>query len=195
MNFDEIYAIEIARRAVEVAMAGDHSILFIGRWQSAGSELASYLRRQKPCLTAHFTTPCPCGFWGSEDRECTCSLEMVGHWHADQFGEHHPYDIYLELPDEDPDKVMDFLMGRYRFEPEAKMRERIENMTHHDDLGLDDTCEALLKAAVRQLRIPARTAQRVIELARTIANLARSEKIHAAHLAEAIQYRPGEKYR
>jgi hypothetical protein len=195
MNPDKIYVTEHARRAAEVALAGDHPIVFIGRWESGARDLVTWMREQKPCLRANFITPCPCGCWSSEVKECTCSLEMVGDWHASNFGERNMYDIYLEVPDDNPNQVLDFLVGRKRFEPEESILARIENMTHHDDLSIDDAGEALLKAAIRQLNIPARTAQRVLLVARTIANLAHAEKIHTAHLAEAIQYRPGEAYR
>jgi magnesium chelatase family protein len=194
MKFHQIYAPPHARRAVEVALAGEHSIMFIGRWQSAGDELVQYIIQQDEYATARFMPPCPCGFWGSEVRECTCSVEMAARWQTKHFGEKHPYDIYLDLPDDDPDKVIDFLTGRQVFEPEEKMLARIEDMTHYNDLSLDKTSEVLLKAAIRELHIPARTARRVIRVARTIANLARSEKIQASHLAEAIQYRPGRGY-
>jgi magnesium chelatase family protein len=55
---------------------------------------------------------------------------------------------------------------------------------------LDGAGQALMKAAVRQLNLSARGYHRVLKLARTIADLAASDAIGPAHLAEAIQYRP-----
>jgi magnesium chelatase family protein len=54
---------------------------------------------------------------------------------------------------------------------------------------LDNAATALMKAATRQLNLSARAYNRVLKLARTVADLAGSEHIQAAHLAEAIQYR------
>ncbi len=54
----------------------------------------------------------------------------------------------------------------------------------------DPAAQGLLKAAMNQLHLSARAFHRVLKLARTIADLAGSEDIGAAHLAEAIQYRP-----
>jgi magnesium chelatase family protein len=54
---------------------------------------------------------------------------------------------------------------------------------------LDETGQNLMKAAVRQLSLSARGYHRVLKLARTIADLAGEERIGAAHLAEAVQYR------
>jgi magnesium chelatase family protein len=54
---------------------------------------------------------------------------------------------------------------------------------------LDDTSKALMRSAMNQLGMSARAFHRVLKLARTIADLARTEKIQAAHLAEAIHLR------
>ena len=53
---------------------------------------------------------------------------------------------------------------------------------------LDDPCQALMKTAMRQLQLTARAYHRVLKLSRTIADLAGSEAITQAYLAEALQY-------
>ena len=55
---------------------------------------------------------------------------------------------------------------------------------------LDEAGNALIRTAMTQLQLSARAFHRVLKLARTIADLAGSESIQPAHLAEAIQYRP-----
>jgi len=55
---------------------------------------------------------------------------------------------------------------------------------------VDEAGESLVQAAMRQMNLSARGYHRVLKLARTIADLAGSEGIQAAHLAEALQYRP-----
>ena len=55
---------------------------------------------------------------------------------------------------------------------------------------LDDTGRSLMKSAMSQLQLSARAYHRVLKLARTIADLASSERIQPQHLAEALQYRP-----
>jgi len=56
--------------------------------------------------------------------------------------------------------------------------------------ALDDTCRSLMRTAMSQLQLSARAYHRILKLARTIADLAGSEAIGPAHLAEALQYRP-----
>jgi len=55
---------------------------------------------------------------------------------------------------------------------------------------LDEAGRALVRAAMQQLQMSARAFHRILKLARTIGDLAGSERIETAHLAEAIQYRP-----
>ena len=55
---------------------------------------------------------------------------------------------------------------------------------------LQDEGQSLMRAAMTQLNLSARAYHRILKLARTIADLAGSEEIQSAHLAEALQYRP-----
>ena len=55
---------------------------------------------------------------------------------------------------------------------------------------LDETSRTLMRSAMNQLQLSARAYHRILKLARTIADLASSEHIQPAHLAEVLQYRP-----
>lgn len=55
---------------------------------------------------------------------------------------------------------------------------------------LDEASERLMRSAMIQMNLSARAYHRILKLARTIADLAGSEAIQSAHLAEALQYRP-----
>ena len=71
----------------------------------------------------------------------------------------------------------------------ADMRRQIEAKTDHQSLELGDNSRNLLKAAVVELTIDADTRNRILAVARTIANLDRNERIEARHVCEAINYR------
>jgi magnesium chelatase family protein len=153
--------------------------------------------------------PCPCGYYGDPVRECTCSNAMVSRYQKRISG---PLldriDIHIEVPRVEYEKLSDDRLG----EPSAAIRVRVEaararqaarfegtRMLTNADMGpaevreycrLDDAGKSLLKAAMQQLHMSARAYHRILKLARTIADLAGSDEIQTAHLAEAIQYRP-----
>ena len=62
-------------------------------------------------------------------------------------------------------------------------------MREHCQSKLDDQSQQLLRLAMTQLSLSARAFHRILKLARTIADMAGSDSIASAHLAEAIQYR------
>jgi magnesium chelatase family protein len=153
--------------------------------------------------------PCPCGYYGDPVRECTCSLATISRYQKRISG---PLldriDIHIEVPRVDYDRLTTDRLG----EPSAAIRERVErareiqrarfagtSLTCNADMGptevreicrLDETGRNLVRAAMQQLQMSARAFHRILKLARTIADLAGSERIETAHLAEAIQYRP-----
>jgi magnesium chelatase family protein len=127
--------------------------------------------------------PCPCGFFGR-------------------------IDIHLEVPRVEYEKLTSDRAG----EPSHVVRARVERarawqrerlggagLTCNADMGpghvrklcvLDTTAQAVMRAAMQQLNLSARAYHRVLKLARTIADLAGAGEIGAAHVAEALQYRP-----
>ncbi len=153
--------------------------------------------------------PCPCGFFGDPVKECRCAPSAVARYQKRISG---PLldriDIHLEVPRVEYEKLAEKRAG----EPSSAVRARVEasrerqaarfagtGLLTNADMGprelrehaaLDAPGEGLLKAAVSQLHLSARSYHRVLKLARTIADLAGAERIATAHLAEALQYRP-----
>jgi len=117
-------------------------------------------------------------------------------------------DIHMQVPRVEYQKLRDMRLG----ETSAEVRARVEKARQHQrnrfagtDIAsnadmrpaqirkycaLDESCQALMKTAMRQLQLTARAYHRVLKLSRTIADLTGSESITQVHLAEALQYRP-----
>jgi magnesium chelatase family protein len=153
--------------------------------------------------------PCPCGYYGDPLRPCTCSSGVVTKYQKRISG---PLldriDIHIQVPRVEYDKLSDARLGETSAAVKARVeaarerqRARFEGtgITCNNEMGpgelrqycvLDESSRALMKSAMRQLQLSARAYHRVLKLSRTIADLAGSEAITAAHLAEALQYRP-----
>jgi magnesium chelatase family protein len=152
--------------------------------------------------------PCPCGWYGDPFGRCTCSAATVTRYQNRISG---PVldriDIHVEVPRVDYDK----LSGSRLSEPSSNIRARVEKarkiqharfrdskLACNADMGpaevrqfceLDEVSRSLLRSAAQQMQLSARTYHRLLKVGRTIADLAGSERIQTAHLAEAIQYR------
>jgi magnesium chelatase family protein len=117
-------------------------------------------------------------------------------------------DIHTEVPRVDYEKLSGDRLG----EKSETIRARVDtararqqarfagtNLQCNGDMGpaevrlhcvIDHASKHLLRAAMQQMQLSARAYHRILKLARTIADLAGSDKIETPHLAEAIQYRP-----
>ena len=187
-QFEDIIGQEHAKRALEVALAGHHTIAFFGNGEAEA--LAGVATRHG--LTAWAMPTCPCGHWGFSPhaRECTCSLSQVARWHKRKVYQNTlKAEIVIECPPAYPYQIEAWASGR-RGEPEATMLARIEQQGARPAAKLGQTSKSLLKCAITQLKLGGGRVKAMIGIAQTVAALARCDKIEAYHLAEAIQYRP-----
>jgi len=152
--------------------------------------------------------PCPCGYFGDPFKECKCSAGEISRYHKRISG---PLldriDIFVDVPHVDYEKLTEIKPA----EASEKVRERVKT-AHKIQLerfsGTTLTCNAamtpkeikafcileapaqsLLRTAMKQLHLTARSFHRVLKLSRTIADLENSEGIKTHHVAEALQYR------
>jgi magnesium chelatase family protein len=172
------------------------------------SRVASTLTYPSKFMLVASMNPCPCGFYGSKTKECTCTREQVNKYIGKLSG---PLldriDIHIEVQSVPFDKL-----SSDRPEESSKtIKERvdkarkIQNERYKDDkilsnseltpelikkyCKLNDECLKLLKQAFDKLELSARAHDKIIKLARTISDLDNSQDILPKHIAEAIQYR------
>ncbi|MBI2011988.1 YifB family Mg chelatase-like AAA ATPase [Candidatus Daviesbacteria bacterium] len=157
------------------------------------------------------SNPCPCGFLGDQKRNCICLPGQISRYQKKVSG---PIldriDIHLDVPPVDIDK----LTGKELGEASKKIKKRVDEArkiqrqrfrdfriltnSEMNNIQIKKFCSIskdaldLLKMAIAQMNLSARSYHRVLKLARTIADLGKSEYIKTEHIAEALQYRARE---
>jgi magnesium chelatase family protein len=152
--------------------------------------------------------PCPCGYFGHPKKKCICSPLAVKKYLGKISG---PMLDRLDIHVEVPAVQYEELVGRSDGETSAEIRARVEkaraiqqarykgsNVTCNARLTsemmqkfciLTDDANRILKAAFENLGMSARSYDRILKIARTVADLDGQEKIGATHVAQAIQFR------
>ena len=163
-----------------------------------------------PCSIALVTAmnPCPCGFYGHPTKPCTCSPMAAEKYLAKISG---PMLDRIDLHIEVPPVEYDELTGSSQEESSAIIRQRVcaareiqkkrfegrgcacnarmSPAMLHEFCTMDEAANTLLKKAFERMGLSARGYDRLLKVARTIADLAGDETIGTSHIAEAVQYR------
>lgn len=147
--------------------------------------------------------PCPCGFYSDSTRECRCTGAIIQRYLAKVSG---PLLDRIDLHVEVPAVAYKELRAKDGGTGSAEIRARVEaaravqlrrgfynahipTRALRGLCALDDAAERTLEMAVRRMGLSARAHDRILKVARTIADLGGSENVAAKHLAEAVQYR------
>jgi magnesium chelatase family protein len=153
--------------------------------------------------------PCPCGFYNHPEKECTCRPGQVQKYLSKISG---PLLDRIDLHVEVTPVNFKELTSAIAAEKSAKIRERViqaravqdirfrnSNSLHYNAqmspntvrniCKIDESGQALIKLAMEKLGLSARAYDRILKVARTIADLAGTKEIMLEHLAEAIHYR------
>ena len=151
--------------------------------------------------------PCKCGWYGDDSGRCHCSEQSVRNYRGRISG---PLLDRIDIVVEVPAVAFEDLRARAEAEPSASIRKRVnaarqiqnrrfgsggmcnasmgpEHMRRH--CALDEDSSELMKAAFESMGLTARSYDRILKVARTVADMDGSEKIEPHHIAEAIQYR------
>jgi magnesium chelatase family protein len=158
--------------------------------------------------------PCPCGYYGDDTHSCTCTKAAVERYLGKISG---PLLDRIDLRVEVPALSFDELHSARKAESSETVRQRVNRAREraayrYREYGvrcngalsaaltkelcvLDAGAEAILKESFAGLHLSARGYDRILRLARTIADLEEAEKITEDHILEAVQYRASsEKY-
>ncbi len=152
--------------------------------------------------------PCPCGYHGSNVKECTCTLDQIKRYQKKISG---PLLDRIDIQIEVPAVKYDEISSAEKAESTEEIRKRVirarelqkmryagEGILTNAELTaplvkkycpLSDDAQTMLKQAFSVLGLTARGYDKIIKVARTIADLEESEQIEMHHLAEAIGYR------
>jgi magnesium chelatase family protein len=152
--------------------------------------------------------PCLCGYFGHPRRRCRCTPNQVEKYVGKISGPlMDRIDIHLEVPAVDLDRMRSAAVGESSVTMRAKvLRAReIQRMRFKNKPGmvnarmgprllrqhcqLDPMCEAIMRSAVQEMGLSARAHDKILRVARTIADLEGTTLIKSEHVAEAIQYR------
>ena len=159
-------------------------------------------------MLAAALNPCPCGFFNDTRRACLCTPAQISRYLSKVSG---PLLDRIDLQVEVPALSSADITSDEAGESSASIRERVEaarhlqrerfRRTHIRSNGemtsrlmrkhceLDPPSRRLLSAAIERLGLSARAHDRILKVARTIADLAGCERLEAGHVAEAVQYR------
>ena len=152
--------------------------------------------------------PCPCGYYGDQFKECRCSSGEIARYHKRISG---PLldriDVFVDVPHIDYEKLSedgagegsDTVRARIKAAHDIQIvRFRGTKLRCNADMtpkevkefcAVEPAAQSLLRAAMRQLHLTARSFHRVLKLSRTIADLEHGDIIKTHHVAEALQYR------
>ena len=153
--------------------------------------------------------PCPCGYLGDPRRECRCSPGQIEKYRQRISG---PLldriDLHVEVPAVDyqelksesggegsekirqrVEETREVQLARFASHPEVTTNSSMTPKLVREHCGLDRESDTLLEQAMTDLDFSARAHDRILKVARTLADLDGSPEIRSPHLLEAIQYR------
>ena len=152
--------------------------------------------------------PCPCGYWNSLVKECVCTPPQIQRYLAkisgpllDRIDLHVDvpevkYDELTRAPDGEPSQQIAERVGAARARQLRRFKgenifcnAQMRSSQIHQYCSLNEATKQLLESAIQKLAFSARAYDRILKVARTIADMGGSGNLRSEDVAEAIQYR------
>ena len=184
MNPNELRGHLIAKRALEIAAVGNHSVLLVGIHGAGKATIASAF----PHLNIKTADSCPCGHYQSVSRECTCPPRLIYGWLRRLDRNAGDFDLLVEVP---PLTVREKQIPpdlSFAQSMDARIAAAREFGTTHTSTAFDPIAERVFEMATRRLTFTTGRTIQMVRVARSIANLAQSDILKGCHVAEAAQY-------
>lgn len=172
------------------------------------SRAASSITYPSSFMLVAAMNPCPCGYFSDPTHACTCSYQQIRRYRSKVSG---PLIDRIDIHVEVPAVPYNDLMVEAEAEPSARIRQRVTAARKRQSerfartqiycnaqmstrqikryCSIDGASNRLLESAVDKLGLSARAYNRILKIARTIADLEESSAISVDHVSEAVQYR------
>jgi magnesium chelatase family protein len=172
------------------------------------SRAASTITYPSSFMLVAAMNPCPCGYFSDSKHECRCTLHQIHRYRSKISG---PLLDRIDIHIEVPAVPYNALKGTGKSESSAYIRERVATARKVQSqrfsrtkihcnaqmnsrqikryCNIDETSHRLLETAVDKLGLSARAHNRILKIARTIADIEARPELSEHHIAEAVQYR------
>ncbi|MFQ5834370.1 MAG: ATP-binding protein [bacterium] len=213
MDFKDIKGQEAAKRAVTVALAGEHNVLLYGCYGTGKTMFleaikdsgllpdtcevidnvdrlsTAKIRELEEKYFVATTKTCPCGYYRHLHKSCQCTPAKFSKFytHLKESGFLEWVDIFIELP---PLRYYDMVREDKSETNSTKyIVDYANNISFYKSLDIHKEVNYLLEQGLKELGWGMREYTKIKKISRTVANLDGKELIGAEHISEAIQYR------
>lgn len=190
-DFCNVAGQEAAKKAITVALVGNHSILLLGPPGCGKTALVSAAGTLNSRLNIGEAWPCPCGYQTDEYRACPCTPREVDRWRRKLRSEH--WAMWVQTPCVTTVDLEHWLRRRRHERQNPEISKQVEDAARllpKVSAIPDQDALSLLRSAKEEFGLSAQEYLTTIVVAGSIAALDERTVISSSDIAEAVNYRP-----